>query len=97
MRKIVFFAHANTVGTGTQELVLFDDNVTTKELDEYAQEFGMEHANAYDRGFDEEDEYEDEDAYYDDYYAQCGWWWEDYDPAKHNGNFCGIPEGYEED
>jgi len=83
MRKIVFFAHADTVGTDHAELVQFNSPITDKQLDEYCQEVGQEHANSYDQGEygGEDDDYEDESQYLE----QCGWWWEEYDAEKHDG------------
>lgn len=97
MRKIVFFFHADTVGTDQQDLFLFPDNVTTEEIQQHCDEYGNENANSWDRGDYEEDGFDNYEEYFDDYLQQCGWWWEDYNPDKHNGGFVGTPEGYEAD
>ena len=93
MRKIVFFAHADTVGTDTAELVVFENGISDKEADEYCQDLGYEWTSQWEPSYGgEDDQYEDPDQYYE----ACGWWWEDYCPAEHNGKLCGTPEGYEE-
>lgn len=93
MRKIVFFAHADVVGTDTAELVVFAEGITDKGADEHCQELGYEWSSQWEPSCGgEDDQYED----YDQYYEACGCWWEDYDPVKHNGKLCGMPEGYEE-
>lgn len=94
MRKIVFFAHGNVVGTDTADLQVFEDDVTTEHLDAFAESFGMEWADSYDFGPDED---EDPEEYEQNYYEACGWWWEEYSPAKHNGVIDSDAEGYEEE
>lgn len=82
MRKIVMKAHANTVGTDTEELMFFSDKTTDKQLDAYAQEFGQEHWNSYEEG-----DYSGEGAFGytdpDEYYEACDAWWEVYDEDEH--------------
>ena len=100
MRKVVFQAHADTVGTDTASLVVFEPNedgseVTDKYLDDYADQFGMEHWNMYEPSYNEED-FETYDDFLDDYYEQCGSWWEEYNPKEHNGLLTGEEDGYEE-
>lgn len=82
MRKIVFRAHAHTLGTDAAELVEYPDDATAKELDDGALDFGYNHWDSYmpDIG-DEDSDYEDEEQYYED----CDAWWEDYDPENHDG------------
>ncbi len=98
MRKIVFSAHADTVGTDAKELVCFEpvngEEVTDSFLDSYARDFGYEWAGQWEPSCGEEDDYY-EDA--DQYYENCGWWWEEYNPAEHNGHIDSGSEGYEED
>lgn len=98
MRKIVFFAHADVVGTDHAELVCFEDlnglEVSDRFLDDYAQDFGYEWTGQWEPDCGgEDDDYESVDQYYE----ACGWWWEEYDPAKHNGELSGDEEGYEEE
>lgn len=77
MRKIVFQAHADTMGTDTAKLHIYPADVTEKELDEDAQQFGQNHWESYDSSETEEES--------DEYYEACDAWWEDYDPVKHAG------------
>lgn len=77
MRKIVFRAHADTVGTDTAELEIYPDDVTDKELDDAAHQFGQNHWESYDASETEEES--------EEYYEACDAWWEDYDPEKHAG------------
>ena len=76
MRKIVMCAHADTVGTDTKELIGFPDTVTSKELDEYAQEFGQAHWESYDSSSNEEE--------YHEYIEACDSWWEEYNEEEHS-------------
>ena len=41
----------------------------------------------------EDSDYEEESQYYE----ACGWWWEEYSYAKHNGLIDPDMEGYEEE
>ena len=77
MRKIIFQAHADTVGTDTAEIFLYPDDVTDKQLDDDAQQFGQNHWESYDSSETEEES--------DEYYGACDAWWEVYDPEKHAG------------
>lgn len=91
MRKIVFFAHADCVGTDHQELVCFEGEVSNPFLDDYAEEFGYNWTSSWEPDCGgEDDDYEDPDQYYE----QCGWWWEEYDPTKHNGVIDSDSEGF---
>lgn len=98
MRKIIFKAHAYCVGTDHAELVCFEidkngQEVSNPFLDEYARDFGLEWANSFMPSIGEDgDDYEDEDQYYED----CGWWWEEYSPTKHTGEIDQDSEGFEE-
>jgi hypothetical protein len=98
MRKIIFQMHADTVGTDHAELHIFHHNqpggVTNDFLDNYAESLGRDWADMYmpDIGGDGDD-YQSEDEYYE----YCGWWWEEYSPAKHNGVIDSGDEGYEEE
>lgn len=98
MRKIVFQAHADTVGTDTAELVCFSPvdgvEVTDQHIDNYCDDFGMEHWDAYEPNTGgPDDDYEDSE----DYHQYCGAWWEEYNPDEHNRLLRGGEEGYEED
>lgn len=86
MRKIVFRGHAHVVGTDYAQLEEIRDGVdgpiTDKALDDWAQELGQEWANMFEPEMGgEDDDFEDEE----DYLQACGWWWEEYDPEKHDG------------
>ena len=69
-------AHADTVGTDAAELFDFPDDVTTKELDEYAQGFGQNHWESYDSSNTEEES--------EEYYEACDAWWEEYNEEEHS-------------
>jgi hypothetical protein len=84
MRKIVFRAHADTVGTDLYRLEELDDSVTGKDLEDIATDIGHEHAQSYSPSTVEEEDYESYEEFYEAYLEQCGWWWEEYDPAKHD-------------
>lgn len=98
MRKIVFQMHADTVGTDNAELHIFQHDekgeVSNRFLDNYAQDLGTGWADMYmpDIGGEDSD-YQSEDEYYE----ACGWWWEEYSPAKHNRLLDSDDEGYEEE
>lgn len=98
MRKIVFWAHGDCVGTDHKELVCFEpvngEEVSNPFLDSYAQDFGQGWAGQWEPSCGgEDDDYEDEDQYWEN----CGWGWDEYNPAKHNGEIDCDAEGYEED
>lgn len=83
MRRIVMKAHANTVGTDTEELFFFPDETTNQQLDDYAQDFGQEHWNSYEEGdYSGEGDFGYTDAA--EYYEDCGAWWEEYDEEEHS-------------
>lgn len=98
MRKIVFHMHADTVGTDTVELHIFQHDekgeVSNRFLDNYAYDLGIQWADMFmpDIGGEDSD-YEEESQYYE----ACGWWWEEYSYAKHNGLIDPDMEGYEEE
>lgn len=98
MRKIVFHAHADCVGTDHYELVCFEpvngEEVNNAFLDSYAQDIGYEWAGQWEPSCGEEDDdYESADQYYE----ACGWHWEEYNPAEHNGHIDQDAEGFEEE
>lgn len=68
-------AHADTVGTDTEELLFFSDETTNKQLDAYAQEFGQNHWDSYDYSETEEES--------EEYYQACDAWWEEYNEDEH--------------
>lgn len=84
MRKIVFRAHGDCVGTDFYKLEEVPVNTTDGELNNMAEETGREWVDSFHPQADPEDFDNDED-YWEDYYAQCGWWWEDYNSEKHDG------------
>lgn len=97
MRKIVFWAHGDCVGTDTKELVCFPDidgvPVSNIHLDQYAESFGYDWAGMWEPNCgDEDDDYEDSSQYYE----ACGWGWDEYNPSEHNGEIDSDAEGYEE-
>jgi hypothetical protein len=85
LRKIIFQGHADTVGTDTAEIIEFPDDATDKEISDCCDDWGHEMANMWDRGDYEEEGYETYEEGYDDFLQQCGWWWEEYEPEKHDG------------
>lgn len=98
MRKIVFWAHGDCVGTDTKELVVFEDvnneQVTDEFLNSYAEDFGRDWAGQWEPSCGgEDDDYEHEDEYWEN----CGWGWQEYEPAKHNGEISPDSDGYEGD
>ena len=70
MRKVVFHAHADTVGTDTCELFGYPDDVTPEQLTEDCQQFGQNHWESYDSSENEEES--------EEYYQACDAWWVDY-------------------
>lgn len=85
MRKIVFIAHTDVVGTDHYELVEYEDDVTDKTLDEEAYTWGHQWWDSFGPSSDLEDFDGNEEDWYQDYYEQCGAWWEEYNPEKHDG------------
>jgi hypothetical protein len=86
MRKIMFRAYGDCVGTDFYQLEEFPDDVTEKELDDTAEDLGRSWVDCFGPQTDLED-FESEEDYWQDYYEQCGWWWEDYNPDEHDGHF----------
>lgn len=77
-RKVVFFAHAGTVGTDIAQGFIFDDDVTDEMLSDDAWQFALDHAESYSiywspNMVDEADQEEEEDG---DQYSDSieGWW-----------------------
>lgn len=86
------------MGTDHAELVCFEpidgEEVSNTFLDEQAKDFGYNWNEQWEPSCGEEDsDYED----VGEYYEACGWWREEYEPAKHNGVIDSGDEGYEED
>ncbi len=83
--KIVVHATTNTVGTDSWYFIAVDENISTKELDDIAQDLANDNAEQYgiypppeDEGDEEDDEYNDT---YDDSISGI---WYPYEPEKHD-------------
>lgn len=84
MRKIILQGAAKTVGTDFAEAVAFHDDVTEDQLDKAAWEASIENAEMYGWSYTGSDELvDDEDDYISD--SELDYYWEDYDPEKHDG------------
>lgn len=86
MRKIVIGMDAGFAGTDSMEAWLVPVSMPYDEIDDFAWQRGVEHAESYGiypRGeYDSEDTDEEGDQYSDNIEG----WWEDYNPEKHDGN-----------
>lgn len=90
MRKIVIGMHAGQAGTDAWEFYEVPDDVSDDELSVFAWACGKDHAEMY--GIYPRCEYEDdEDVDTDDecYSENIEGWWEEYDPAIHDGHRIG--------
>ena len=77
MKYIRFWAETEFCGTDEESFEDFEDNVTEEELDEYAEDRGIQNAESFEylaTGWDEDFENDDER---DNYYASCSWGWEE--------------------
>ena len=91
MRKIIFRGMAKTVGTEYAQAELLEDTVDDDMLDALAFDISVENAEMY--GYTYVEGYDDED--FDDYCtgADLDYYWEEYDPEKHDGlSLCGSFE-----
>ncbi len=76
MRYFEFMAETPYAGTENTDYYAFEDNVTTEELEQLADELNTQNAESFEylvTGWDD-DEYEDKDErqeVLDDYYADC--------------------------
>ena len=76
MRYFEFIAETPYLGAKTTDYYAFEDNITTEELEQIAEELKVQNAESYEymvTGWDD-DEYEDEDERQealDEYYADC--------------------------
>lgn len=97
MRKIVIRTFAGYVGTEGAEFVLVPDDMSNEELSDYAWQCGLLHAEMYgiypsEYATEDDDEYEAGDKYSDSIEG----WWEEYEPAKHDGLRVGDHESWNE-
>ncbi len=84
MRKLVLFLEAG-VGTKEASAWLISDEVSQEDLEDFAEQQALEHAESYGRYPESqrpEDASEDEE---DDYSDDIDGWWEAYDSDKHDG------------
>ncbi len=97
MRKLVLCLHAGVVGTDEYEFYLVPEGVTERELDNYAWQRAVEHAESY--GIYPRSEYEGEEDFDEDddcYSDNMEGWWEEYVPSKHDGHTIGGEVIWEE-
>jgi hypothetical protein len=92
-RLIVFCLCAGFVGTDSYEFAVFPDDVTEDELNAEAWQRAVNHAEMY--GVYSGSEYgadpdiTDEELDSDDYSDDIDGYWEEFDPAKHDGHVVG--------
>ena len=93
MRKIVIGMNAGCVGTDAWEFYEVPDDVTDEELNDFAWQRGLDHAEMY--GIYYAPHYWDDESYDpdDDCYSEnIEGWWEPYDSEKHDGySHSGTP------
>lgn len=86
MRKIILQGSGKYVGMDFAEALLVPDDTTNSKLDQYAWEASVASAEMY--GYYLVDDYsEDEDGAFLEYEVtgdDLGYFWEDYDPEKHD-------------
>ena len=92
--------HAGMAGTYAWEFYIIPDEMTEKELRDFAWQCGKDHAESY--GIYPKSEYEDdpdlseEELDSDDYSDNIEGWYENYDPKKHDGHSMnGTPQWIE--
>lgn len=85
MRKIILRGSAaKSVGTNFAQLEEFPDDVTNDQLHEAAFQASIENAEAYGWSYTGSDEFiEDDEDFISD--SELDYYWEDYDPEKHDG------------
>ena len=87
MRKIFFTYDTGFCGSDGHEIVEFDDDVTDKQLDEYAYQGALNNAEMY--GIypyeDMPEDYDEEEVSAEEYSDGIEGSWEDYDDEKHYG------------
>jgi len=85
MRKIVLMGSAKTMGTDFAQLEEFPDDVTDDQLDKAAWEASIENAEMYGWSYTGSDELLGDEEY-DDFISdsELNYYWEDYDPEKHD-------------
>lgn len=86
MRKIVIGMDTSMVGTDGWEFYEVPDHVTDEQLDEFAWQRGLEHAEMYGIYYRPhyEDELTEEELDLDSYTENIDGWWEEYDPEQHD-------------
>lgn len=89
MRKIIIGMHAGMAGTDGWEFWEVPDNISEAELDEFAWECGLYHAESYGIYYRpvyvEDSELSEDELYSDCYSDNIEGWWEPYSPEKHDG------------
>lgn len=93
MRKIVICMDAGMAGTDDYEFWEFPDDITVKELNDFAWQAGVHHADMY--GIYPQAEYTDDevDADPESYSDNIEGYWEEYDSKKHDGySMTGTPQ-----
>jgi hypothetical protein len=93
MRKIVIGMNAGFVGTDAWEFYEVPVTITDGELNVFVWQRAKDHAESY--GVYPREEYADTEDYDEDsesYSDNIGGWYEDYDPAEHDGHtMTGTP------
>lgn len=87
MRKIVVYMNAGMVGTDAYEFYEVRDTVTDEELDHFAWQRGVEHAESYGIYYSpyyEDEDMDEEELDSDSYSNNIEGWWEPYDSEKHD-------------
>lgn len=89
MRKIYFKYSTGYCGMDAAEVADFPDNITDKELNDYAWEGALNNAEMY--GIYPSDDVDmsdiDDDENGDSYSDNIDGYWQEYDPEKHDGTF----------
>jgi hypothetical protein len=92
-RKIVVGMNAGFAGTDAYEFYIVPADITEEELQDFAWQRGVEHAEMY--GIYPESEYDEEEVQADpeSYSDNIDGWYEDYVPEKHDGHSMrGTPD-----
>ena len=93
MRKIVICMSAGIAGSDGYEFWEFPDSVTEKELEDFAWQSGVQHADMY--GIYPEQEYTEDEvaADPDSYSSDIEGYWVEYDSKEHDGHsMTGTPQ-----
>lgn len=88
--KIVIGMHAGMAGTDSMEAYILERDFTEKDLEDFAWELGIDHADSYGvypaSDLDNLSEEELEEIDENDYSDNIEGWWELYDSDKHDGH-----------